>query len=721
MDDLPTMKQVLIRRGQAVVEEVPAPEAEPGTILVRVDHSCISVGTEMSGIRASAVPLWKKALRQPDKVRKVLQHATSQGLASTRSMLESKVVTGEPTGYSASGIVVEVGAGVDDLRPGDRVACGGAQCAHHAEMIRVPRNLAVRVPEGLGLAEASTVTLGAIALQGVRRASPTLGESFVVLGLGILGQLTVQLLKANGCRVIGTDLDPSRIALGLELGMDVGINPSEEGDVAQVARLTDGVGADGVIITAATPSDAVMATAFRMCRKKGRVVLVGDVGLSLDRADFYQKELDFFISSSYGPGRYDRRYEEEGADYPVGYVRWTENRNMGEFLRLVAEGRVRVLPLVSRTYPIGEAPEAYAALQAPGERPMAVLLSYPGAGAAEPPVRTIPNPRARAARPGALRVALVGAGGFAKGMHLPNIQSLADRFQLHAVVSRTGHNASATAQQFGARYSSTEYERVLADPDVDVVLIATRHHLHAEMTLAALRAGKHVLVEKPLALTAEDVSAVAGFYESLPEHAPAPVLLTGFNRRFSRYGRRIREIVEGRSNPMIMNYRMNAGYIPLDHWVHGAEGGGRNLGEACHIYDLFTYLAGSRVAEVQATAIRPTTGHYGAGDNFVATLRFEDGSVATLTYTALGASAHPKERMDLFVDGKVLVLDDYRRLDVAGAGAKGLATATTEKGQRQELEAFADAVREGGEWPIPLWQQVQASEIALAVEEQLRA
>jgi predicted dehydrogenase len=336
-------------------------------------------------------------------------------------------------------------------------------------------------------------------------------------------------------------------------------------------------------------------------------------------------------------------------------------------------------------------------------------------------VRTIPNPRARAARPGALRVALVGAGGFAKGMHLPNIQSLADRFQLHAVVSRTGHNASATAQQFGARYSSTEYERVLADPDVDVVLIATRHHLHAEMTLAALRAGKHVLVEKPLALTAEDVSAVAGFYESLPEHAPAPVLLTGFNRRFSRYGRRMREIVEGRSNPMIMNYRMNAGYIPLDHWVHGAEGGGRNLGEACHIYDLFTYLAGSRVAEVQATAIRPTTGHYGAGDNFVATLRFEDGSVATLTYTALGASAHPKERMDLFVDGKVLVLDDYRRLDVAGAGAKGLATATTEKGQRQELEAFADAVREGGEWPIPLWQQVQASEIALAVEEQLRA
>ncbi|HEU4698115.1 MAG TPA: bi-domain-containing oxidoreductase [Gemmatimonadales bacterium] len=721
------MKQVLIRRGQAVVEEVPAPGVERGTLLVQVEASCISVGTELSGIRQSGQPLWKKALNQPQKVRAVLQTVAAQGLQNTRSQIEGKLAAGEPTGYSAAGVVLAVGEGVEDLRPGDRVACAGSQCAHHAEVIRVPRNLCVPVPEGLDAAAASTVTLGAIALQGVRRAGPTLGETFVVIGLGILGQLTVQLLRANGCRVIGTDLDPERIRLARAHGLEVGLNPAEDGDVAAVARLTGGIGADGVIITAATPSDAVMAAAFGMCRKKGRVVLVGDVGLHLNRADFYAKELDFFISSSYGPGRYDRAYEEEGLDYPVGYVRWTENRNMAEYLRQVAEGRVEVAPLLSATFPVAEAAQAYEALRAPGAKPMMVILTYPpaaGAGAAAAAAaagaRAIANPHAKAARPGQLRVALVGAGGFAKGMHLPNLQSLSEHYQLHAVVSRTGHNAMATAKQFGAQYATTDYARVLADPEVDVVLIATRHDLHARQALAALEHGKHVLVEKPLALTQGELDEIAGFFGALPADAPTPVLLTGFNRRFSPYARRMAELVRGRTNPMIANYRMNAGYIPLDHWVHTAEGGGRNLGEACHIYDLFTFLTDARVEAVQALPIRPATGFYSATDNFVATVRFTDGSVGTLTYTALGAREHPKEQMELFGDGAVVTLDDYRRLSVAGRRGEGLTTRTMEKGQREELLAFARAIKEGGPWPIPLWQQVQASEIALAVEARLR-
>jgi Predicted dehydrogenases and related proteins len=688
---------------------------DPGTVLVRVDHSCISIGTELSGIRSSAQPLWKKALKQPEKLKQVLQLVASQGLSKTRSQVQGKVEAATPTGYSAAGVVIEVGAGIQDLRPGDRVACAGAQFAYHADVIRVPRNLVVRIPEHLDFASASTVTLGAIALQGVRRAQPTLGETFVVIGLGILGQLTVQMLKANGCRVVGLDIDPARVQLALGLGMDWGADPGAGSEIEHVWRLTGGIGADGVIVTAASASSALMSTAFKMCRKKGRVVLVGDVGLNLERADIYQKELEFYISTSYGPGRYDPNYEEKGHDYPIGYVRWTENRNMAEYLRLVAEGRVTLTPLISDIYPITEADRAYEALQSSIQKPLMVLLSYPSVTEI---ARTIPNPSARASNNRQLRLAVVGAGGFARGMHLPNLQALQDRYYLQAIVSRTGHNAVATAKQFGATYASTDFGQVLRDPEVDAVLIATRHDLHARMALDALKAGKHVLVEKPLALTSEELEEIQRFYSSLGEGA-GPVLLTGFNRRFSKYARRIKEMVEERSNPMIINYRMNAGYMPLDHWVHTEEGGGRNRGEACHIYDLFTYLTGSRVMKVTAQPIAPTTDYYSSRDNFVATMAFADGSVATLTYTALGSNQHPKEQMELFVDGRVIVMHDYQRLTIAGARVKGLETKVIDKGQREELEAFAASILQGGAWPIPLWQQVQATDIALQVEQQL--
>jgi predicted dehydrogenase len=564
----------------------------------------------------------------------------------------------------------------------------------------------------MDLAEASTVTLGAIALQGVRRAFPTLGETFVVIGLGLLGQLTVQLLRANGCRVIGADPDRARVQQSLELGMDAALDPAGAGQDEAVARLTGGVGADGVVITAATQSDEVISTAFRMCRRKGRVVLVGDVGLDLDRNDMYVKELDFFISTSYGPGRYDARYEEEGLDYPIGYVRWTENRNMAEYLRLAAEGRVRVAPMIDARFPVAEAPAAFEALQADGVRPRIVVLDYPAERAA--PVYRVQNPRAAPAAAGAIGVAVIGAGNFARAMHLPNLQQLAE-YRLRAVVSRTGHNAAETARQFGAEYAATDYAEVLADPEVRAVLIATRPHLHAEQALQALQAGKHVLLEKPPATTPEALKSLRAFYDRAGE-GTAPLLMTGFNRRFSPIARRIRELTAGRAGPMILNYRMNAGYIPLDNWAHGTENGGRNVAEACHIYDLFTFLTGSPVAEVTAQAVRPSTGHYSGRDNFVATMRFEDGSVGTLTYTSLGAREHPKERMDLFVDGKVLVLDDYLRLDVAGSRAGGVRHRIADKGQMEQLRVFARAVREGGEWPIPLWQQEQAMEIAFAVE-----
>jgi predicted dehydrogenase len=387
---------------------------------------------------------------------------------------------------------------------------------------------------------------------------------------------------------------------------------------------------------------------------------------------------------------------------------------MAEYVHLLAEGKVRIGPLIGATYEVEQAGEAYETLKSQGQKPLMVLLSYRDNEGKKEQTRTIVNPVAVPAVGHRIQLAVIGAGAYAKGMHLPLLKTLDHRFHIRAVTSRTGHNAKETAVLFGADYASTDYREVLNDPDVDAVLIATRHNLHASMALEALTAGKHVLVEKPLALTEDETENIQAFFTAKTSNAP--VLLTGFNRRFSRYARRMKEWVEGRSNPMVINYRMNAGYIPLDHWVHTFEGGGRNRGEACHIYDLLTYLTGSKVVSVQAKAITPVTDYYGRTDNFVALLKFEDGTVATLTYIALGAREYPKESMEIFVDGKVIVMDDYRQLTMQGGKSKGVETRTSDKGQKKELEAFAQCVLEGGDWPIPLWQQLQATSIAVAVE-----
>lgn len=708
------MKQVLISKGAAVVEDVPAPAVGPGEVLVQVRSSCLSVGTEMSGLRSSAVPMWRRALQQPEKVAATAKMAATKGIKRTWNLIEEKRGESRPTGYSAAGVVIEVGNDIRDLAPGDRVACAGGGYAVHAEIIRVPRNLCVLLPDAIDWDNASTVTLGAIALQGVRRAQPTLGETFVVIGLGILGQLTLQLLRANGCRTIGIDIVGDRLDLARELGMDIGLDAGG-GDLDQVARLTDGLGADGAIITAATPSDEVVSQAFTVCRKKGRVVLVGDVGLNLNRADFYAKEVDFLISSSYGPGRYDHRYEEEGLDYPAAYVRWTENRNMAEYLRLISEQRLKLEPLISARFPLADAANAYASLNASTSKPMMVLLTYPDIHIE--PVRVLKTGDTIDPTSGVIRVAVVGAGAFARSNHLPNLQDLGDRYAIHTVVSRSGHNAATVAKQFGATKASTDFEEVLDDSDVDAVIIATRHHLHAEMALRALRAGKHVLVEKPLALNVTELENLDEFITA-PNEQPAPLLLTGYNRRFSTYAARMAKLLENRSGPFLLDYRMNAGFIPLDHWVHGLEGGGRNLGEACHIYDLFTFLADSEPGRVSALAIAPESGHYARNDNFVATFRFADGSVASLTYTALGNTDYAKETADLHVDGKTLIMQDYRKLDVFGGGTEQFKSASPEKGLKSELLAFADGIN-GGHWPIPWWQQKQVATMALEVERQL--
>jgi predicted dehydrogenase/threonine dehydrogenase-like Zn-dependent dehydrogenase len=713
------MKQALILDGKIVVWEVPSPVVDKGCVLVAVEHSCISIGTEMSSIRSSAVPLWRRALKQPDKIKWVLNNVCTGGLTRTRQLVEGKVLSAKATGYSAAGMVIQVGKGVEGFAIGDRVACAGGQCAYHAEVICVPVNLAVPIPDNISFADASTVALGAIALQGVRRASPTLGENFVVIGLGIIGQITVQLLKANGCRVIGMDLEQHRTETALALGMDLALGSEGDSFLEHVARLTDGVGVDGVIITAATISSEVISNAFSMCRKKGRVVLVGDVGLDIKREDMYAKELDFFISTSYGPGRYDRHFEEEGLDYPIPYVRWTENRNMQAYVALLGTGKIKIEPLVSAIFPIESAAEAYTAIEDASKKTLAILLSYPEPVEQRNICSIIRTHKTAPASSDKVRIGIVGIGGFLKSTHLPNLRALSDKYIVTAVVSKSGHNAADTARRVGATIIASDLTQVVADPDIDAFIITTRHNLHASMTIAALRAGKHVLCEKPLALTREELNEIRGFYDDLSDDHPVPILLTGFNRRFSPYARRIKEILADRTNPLIINYRMCGAYTPPDHWIHGPEGGGRNLAEACHIYDFFNYITGARVAGVIATAIRPKSMYYSVRDNFIATVSFEDGSIATLTYTVMGSKDYPKEQCEIYCDGKVLVLMDYQRLTISGSNVKGLKTPLQDKGHNQELVEFARSILHGTGWPIPLWQQIQAMEIAFEIETHL--
>ena len=713
------MKQLISHKGNVSLVDVPTPTCRRGEVLVHNSYSAVSAGTELSGISGGAVPLWKRAISRPENIRKVVNLVAEKGVGQARKIVKTKVDTGGLLGYSSAGTVIEVSENVNEFKRGDKVACAGQP---HAEVIAVPENLVVNIPEGLELKYASTVTLGAIALQGVRRASPTIGEVFVVFGLGILGQITSQILKANGCQVIGIDLNHIRLELAVSQGADFCFNNSEADVISEIFIKTRGFGADGVIITAASKSDDILSTAFKICRKKGRVVVVGDVGLNITRQDIYAKELDFFISTSYGPGRYEKGYEELGLDYPIGYVRWTENRNMGEYLRLLKQGVVNIEPLIGEIYDFSNAAQAYESLKEGSDASPIAILKYADDGSDEQKEVHIGGIHSKRLDRDKIRVAIIGAGSFVKSTHLPNLSALSKDFEIHAIVNRNSHTARSLAEHYNARYCSSDYREVLSDPDVDAVFITTRHNMHGPLTTEALRANKHVFVEKPLCLNEDELDGILDCYSEIENpQSEIPLLMTGFNRRFSPYVVRIKKILKDSSHPVIINYVMNAGYADREHWVHGEEGGGRNIGEACHIYDLFMALVGSGIENIGATGISKGLDFYHSNDNFVSTFRFEDGSIATLTYTAMGSQKYPKETMHIFCDGKVIYLDDYRRLQVFGVRSKGMTTRTQQKGHLEELKAFAEAIKDKGEWPIPLENQVSAMRAAFAIEKKLRA
>ena len=712
------MKQVFNVGGRIAVLEVPAPACGDGEVLVQSRFSVISAGTERASLgqgSGGALSLLSRVKKNPELVRKALEMARAEGLGQTVRAARGQAAGLSPLGYSSSGVVLRVGGNITDIAVGDRVACAGAGHASHAEVVAVPRNLACRVPEDVAHEEAAYSTLGAIAMQGVRRAQVRLGDGVVVIGLGLLGQLTCQLLAASGASVTGIDPIEERVQLAKELGAGAAFAAGEDVE-SQVLARTDGIGADSAIICADTPSSEPVQQAMRVVRKKGRVVVVGAVGMELERSPFYEKELDFLISSSYGPGRYDVLYEEKGLDYPVAFVRWTENRNMQEFLNLVARGKVDVERLTDRIFPIEEAEQGYDAIRSDEKRPVGVLLQYPAAPTAVPPQK-MPLKSSESV-PGQIRVAVVGAGSFARAHHLPNLKRIPS-YHLRALVTKTGGNARRMGEEYGAQYCSTDYHDVLQDTDVDMVLIGTRHDMHAPLVQEAARSGKHIFVEKPIAMTRKECREV---YQTVNENAVS--LVVGFNRRFSPLGQRAKRIAEKRHGPLVAVYRVNSAGMKPEHWINDpVEGGGAILGEGCHFFDFVSWLVGAEPLRLYAEMISANDTSVVDANNVVSSLRFTDGSVASVVYSTGGHHDFPKERVELFLDGGVLAIDDFRTLAVTGLSGKAMTLARTEKGQFELLCEFGKVLKgESQSQDVPgVLDGVRATLCSLAVMEAVRS
>lgn len=697
--------------------DVPRPLIQRGHVLVRVSYSLISSGTEASSVSGAQEQPLKRAAEQPALVLRLARFLRERGLSKTLTLLKEKLNSLGALGYSCAGIVVEVAEDVTDFKPGDRVACGGGGVASHAEMVLVPRNLVVPVPPQVSLKDAASVAVGAIALQGVRRADPRLGEFTAVVGLGLLGQLTVQILAAANCRVIGIDVDERRVDLARQMGAECGLALPDGNWREAVNALTHGRGVDACLITASSESNSVVQNAMEMTRRKGRVVLIGSVGLGLQRHPFYEKELDFLISCSYGPGRYDPAYENHGVDYPYAYVRWTENRNMAEYLRLLSVGAVRLESILEAEYSLDRVGEAYTCLiSAESEKPIGIVLAYPDRGEENPLQDRIVTLQP-ASRSGKVRVGLLGAGSFARSNHLPNLKAAPDVFELRAIATRTGASARNLAGIYDAAYATTDFQEVLADPEIDAVIICTRHDLHAKLALAALSAGKHVFVEKPLCMTRAELNAFKDFEAAAASPTAdsgalngLPLLMVGYNRRFSPHIERLKAALDKRSGPFMAIYRVNAGHLPAEHWVHSEEGGGRLIGEGCHMLDLLQYLAGSDAYQVTAEALPGESSNRMGNDNFQVTLRFLDGSVGTLIYTSEGGAALPKEYLEVHFDRQSIVLDDFCRLTrYAGGAPKLLHKSAQDKGHRQALEAFGRYLSGKRQAPPMVWAEALAA------------
>jgi predicted dehydrogenase/threonine dehydrogenase-like Zn-dependent dehydrogenase len=706
------MKQVIqdFRSGKLLVAEVPPPALSQGLALVQNQFSLISAGTERSTVATAQASLIGKARQRPDLVRQVLESFRRDGISETVKRVRTRLDTLKELGYSSAGTVLASLDTQGRFQPGDRVACGGGGYASHAGIIVVPQNLTVRVPANVGLDAAAFTTLGAIAMQGVRQANPRLGEFACVIGLGLLGQLTAQILRANGCQVFGVDTSESMVSLATKHSCHAARTRTDSGLDSALTAFTGGHGFDSVIITAATHSADPIELAVSVLRQKGVLVVVGAVPMNIPREPhFYRKELELRISCSYGPGRYDNRYEEQGHDYPYGYVRWTENRNMEAFLKLLDNGTVDVRPLISHVFAIEDAEKAYDIVTGKiSERHLGILLRYSDTAATLPVKEVPPEIASSPVKP---RIAFIGAGSFAQKFLIPAAKQ---EGELTFVVTSRGVTAKSACGKLGFQSYSTDPQSILSDSSINTVFIATRHDTHASFACASVAAGKHVFVEKPLALDEQELERVREIAGRRPESR----LMVGYNRRFSPLAREAHEIFQRLSSPLVINYRVNAGFIARDHWTQTEQGGGRILGEVCHFVDLMQFLTGSAPVSVYAVPVAAGNHQIPDQDNVIISLRFQNGSVGEITYLACGDKAMSKERIEIFGGGQNFIIDDFRSGEHYARGSRRIVKKPG-KGHREEMVEFMKAVREGLSSPISLDSLVLTSRTTFAILDSL--
>ncbi|GAA0547457.1 bi-domain-containing oxidoreductase [Halorubrum ejinorense] len=688
--------------GELELVDVPEPRTSSNGVLVDTRHSLVSAGTEQALIDLAKKSLLGKAKERPDLVKQVIEKTRNDGIQATYRSVKSRLDKPLPLGYSCSGEVLEVGEDVTNISVGDRVACGGAEYATHAEVNHVPENLCVPIPDSVDSRDAAFTTVGSIALQGIRRLDPTPGERIAVIGLGLVGRLTTKLLSAYGYPVLGIDIDPSKVGDATEISVGAVIGDDNIEHIAE--SFSGGPGVDGVIITAATDSDQPVEMAGNITREQGRVSVVGDVGMDIPREQYYEKELDFRLSRSYGPGRYDRAYEEKGNEYPIGYVRWTENRNMGEFLRLLDTGELNLDDLISHMFPFDDALEAYDLILEGGDY-TGIVLEY-DSNETDRTRRIELESGSKRSVNGQLSVGMVGAGNFATSTLLPTISGI-DELAITAIASATGVSSKTVGEKYDAEYVTTDYEEILEDEALDLVVVATRHNLHAEIAVKALEAGKDVHVEKPLALDREELQAVVD-----AEQASDSRLMIGYNRRFSEPARTIKNELSGRNSPFMAQYRINAGTVPSDHWtIDPEEGGGRIVGEVCHFVDLLQFFSESSPQEVYTIGPKipeksPTQ------QNIQAVIQFEDNSTGTITYTTLGDDSQSKESLEVFYGDRVYRINDFKTGRLGMRKSKGFET---------EFREFVETIQNGTSAPISMRDIVETSLSTFAIRDSLSA
>ncbi len=710
------MKQLLqnLKTGETTVADVPVPHPGQGTALIKTEASLVSVGTERMLVAFAKKGLLGKAQSRPDLVRQVLNKARREGLLTTFEAAMNRLDQPMALGYSSAGTILKTGPGLHGFRAGDRVACGGGGCAVHAEFAAVPQNLMVRIPDGIDFEQAAFTTVGAVALQGFRLANVQVGSRVAVIGLGLLGLLTVGIAKAAGCEVLGIDLDPKRVELAKQIGAQAVVIRSQAADAAE--SFSRGRGVDAVLICAAAESNDPITLAGEIARDKAKVVAVGAVGLEIPRPTYYEKELELIVSRSYGPGRYDPEFEEKARDYPIGYVRWTETRNMEAFLDLLAEGRLDVSPLITHRIPIEEGQKAYELITSE-EAYLGILLTY-GKGQ-YPHDNRIPNLMAPTVRvkPGEiLALGVLGAGNYANATFLPMVKGTGGIAPV-GIVSASGTSAHHAARRYGFGFAASDPEAVLQDPAINIIALLTRHNLHTPQILDAWKAGKHVYCEKPLAISQAQFEMVIDALED-----EQPLLMLGFNRRFAPMSKKLKAFIDKRQEPLFAHFRVNANLLPSDHWLIDPEvGGGRIIGEACHFIDLLTFLVGENPIEVTTQGL-PDNGKY-CEDNIVMNFRFPDGSLGVVSYLANGDKSYPKEYLEVFSGGRVAVLHDWRKLEMIHKGHKKVKRhyLRQDKGHQAAWRAFLDAVQGEEAPPIPYEQLIGVTQASFAAVESLRS